>query len=126
MCHLILLMPVLALPIFWLVPLDLSIPIYALIVLISGLLYRIIVKLMKRKPETGKEGLVGELAEVVSRNGHPAGYLVRTQGELWNATSPDMLQTGDMVSILAIDHLKLLVSTNNGDNTEIADERHCH
>jgi len=119
-------MPVLALPIFWLVPLNLSIPVYALIVLISALLFRIIVKSMSRKPETGREGLVGKIAEVVSRNDRSAGYLVRTQGELWNATSPDMLQTGDMVSILAINHLKLLVSRNNGDNTEIADERHCY
>lgn len=126
MCHLILFMPVLALPIFWLVPLNLSIPVYALIVLISALLFRIIVKSMSRKPETGREGLVGKIAEVVSRNDRSAGYLVRTQGELWNATSPDMLQTGDMVSILAINHLKLLVSRNNGDNTEIADERHCY
>ena len=126
MCHLILFMPVLALPILWMVPLNLSIPIYALIVLISGLLYRIIVKSMSRKLETGKEGLVGEVADVVSGNDQSDGYLVRTQGELWNATSPDMLQTGDTVDILAIDHLKLLVSRNDGENTEITNERHCH
>lgn len=126
MCHLILFMPVLAVPILWLVPLNLSIPIYALIVLVSGLLYRIIVKSIRKKPETGKEGLIGGIAEVVSSNQQPAGYLVRTQGELWNATSMDTLQTGDTVNVLAIDHLKLLVGRKDRSNTEIADERHCH
>ena len=36
MCHLILLMPILALPIFWLMPLNLAIPIYIIIALMSG------------------------------------------------------------------------------------------
>ena len=84
MCHLVLLMPVIALPIFWLLSPGYSIPIYIFTALSSGLLYWQIVKSMRNQPATGAEGLVGMEAEVVSRLSTRAntGYLVRSSGEL--------------------------------------------
>lgn len=134
MCHLILLMPVLTLPIFWLMPPGLSIPIYAVIVVLTALLYRLIARSMGKQPLTGKEGLIGVVGEVVSRLGSAthAQYLVRSQGELWSASSPDVLQTGEMVSIAAVDGIRLVVRRNGSHfiTKEKAvrkpNERHCH
>ncbi len=111
MCHLILLMPLLALPIFWFMPLNFAIPIYAVIVLISGLTYRLIRKSMKKRPKTGAESLIGAKAEVVSRlkPGDHAQYLVRSQGELWSAKSPNVLHPGETVNIGAVDGVTLIV-----------------
>ena len=111
MCHLILLMPLLALPILWFMPLNFAVPIYAVIVLISGLSYRLIRKSMKKRPETGAESLIGAEAKVVSRlkpRDH-AQYLVRSQGELWSAKSPNVLHPGETVNIGAIDGITLTV-----------------
>ena len=134
MCHLILLMPVLALPIFWLMPLNLAITIYIIIALMSGLFYRLIARSMSKRPETGSEGLIGATAEVVSKlnPGNHAKYLVRSQGELWSASSPDVLGTGEMVSIAAVDGIRLVVRRNGNRVASIkevvrkADERHRH
>ncbi len=56
-------MPVIALPILWLLPLSLAVPLYAVIVLISGLLYWLVVKSMRKRPLTGVESLIGSEAE---------------------------------------------------------------
>lgn len=111
MCHLILFMPLIALPIFWFMPPNLAIPIYAVIVVISGLTYRVIRKSMKERPKTGAESLIGAEAEVISRlkPGDHAQYLVRSQGELWSARSPNVLHPGETVNIGAVDGITLIV-----------------
>jgi len=141
MCHLLLFMPVIALPIFWLAPLNVAIPIYAVIVLISGVLYWLIVKSMRKTPLVGAESLPGTEAEVVSKlsPGHTAQYLVRSQGELWSARSADVLEPGETVRIAALRGISLVVERrDNGshpDQTSYLEtrqagakvnERHCH
>ncbi len=118
MCHLILLMPVLALPIFWLMPLSRAMPIYIVIAVVSGLLYWLIVRSMRKRPETGGESLIGAEAEVVSRlsPGDHAQYLVRCRGELWTALCPDAVQPGDTVSISALDGIRLVVERRSSDS----------
>lgn len=66
---------------------------------------------MKKRPKTGAESLIGAEAEVVSRlkPGDHAQYLVRSQGELWSAKSPNVLHPGETVSIGAIDGITLIV-----------------
>ena len=134
MCHLILFMPVLALPIFWLMPLELATPIYIIIALIAALLYWLIAKSMSRQPETGSESLIGATAEVVSQFGpaNNAQYLVRSHGELWTANSPDAITTGETVSVTAVNGILLVVRRNGNQSTSTSDavrksnERHCH
>jgi len=80
-------MPVIALPVFWLMPLNLAVPLYAFIALVSGLLYWLITRSMMKPVVTGAEKLAGASAQVVSRlnpNNHRK-YLVRAEGELWTA-----------------------------------------
>jgi membrane protein implicated in regulation of membrane protease activity len=55
--------------------------------------------------------LIGTEAKVVSSL-KPVGeaqYLVRSVGELWGATSRDVLQPGDTVSIIAVEGIRLVV-----------------
>jgi membrane protein implicated in regulation of membrane protease activity len=127
-------MPVLALPVFWLMPLNQAIPIYAIISLTAGSLYWLIAKSMGKQPETGSESLIGAVAEVVSKlnQGDHAKYLVRSQGELWSADSSDALRNGEIVSITAVDGIRLIVHRNGSsvaskeDTARKANERHCH
>jgi membrane protein implicated in regulation of membrane protease activity len=141
MCHVLLLMPVIALPVFWLTPLSFAIPFYLIIMVISILLYRAIAKSMRQPLETGALRLIGSEADVVSRlsPGHSAQYVVRSGGEMWTARCADVLQPRETVSIAAIRGIGLVVERrNNGSNTEQlsdvetkvarakAAERHCH
>jgi len=127
-------MPVLTLPVFWLIPLNVAIPIYMIVVSISAFLYWLIARSMVKQPETGMEGLIGAAGEVISKldSGNHAQYMIRSQGELWSASSPDFLQTGETVSVAAVDGIKLVVRRNSNQATltkgigRKADERHCH
>lgn len=134
MCHLILFMPVLALPIFWLMPPSSAIPIYIIIALTAAFLYWLIARAMGRQPETGSESLIGTTAKVVSQFGPAdhAQYLVRSRGELWTAISTDAITTGEIVSVSAVNGIRLVVrrsdsqGTSTADAVRKADERHCH
>jgi membrane protein implicated in regulation of membrane protease activity len=105
MCHLILGMPLLAIPIFWVMPPSYSVPLYAVIVLASAALYWAISRSMRRPVETGAEGLMGARVEVVRRlgAGRSSRYLVRSQGELWTARSGAGFQPGDRAFVVGVE-----------------------
>jgi membrane protein implicated in regulation of membrane protease activity len=111
MWHLIIMLPIVGIIVFFLLPLSAAIPVYLVILLASGLAYWSVARAMRRRPKTGREGLIGATARVVSRAkpGGNARYLVRTQGELWGAESPDALREGEVVTVTGIDGLKLRV-----------------
>jgi len=134
-------MPVLGLPIFWLMPLNFAVPIYVVIVLMSAFLYWLITKAMRKPVQDGFQSLIGTEAEVVSRlvPGHSAQYLIRSQGEgeLWSAYSTDVLDIGEWVNIVAVKGIGVVVerAENSHDETGTAktklagtknNERHCH
>ncbi len=113
MCHLVLLMPVLGLSVFWLIPLNFAIPSYIVIVLISAFIYWLITRAMREPIQDGFQSLIGTEAEVVSKGalGHSARYLVRAQGEgeLWSAYSTDVLNIGEWVNIVAVKGIGVVV-----------------
>jgi len=121
MCHLILLMPLFGLPLFWLLPLGYALPINVVIWLTSAFLYWLITRAMKRPLQDGFQSLIGTEAEVVSRlaSDHSAQYLVRAQGELWSAYSTDTLQPGEQVSIMAVKGIGVVVE-------RVDNRQHCH
>ncbi len=87
---------------------------------------------MKKPVTTGAEGLLGIIAEVVSKSGTLGytKYMVRARGELWTASSAVSLQPGEMVSVMAVDGLKLVIEpadikTGEREKTGVkTDERH--
>jgi len=108
MCHLILLMPLVTIPIFWMAPLPVAIPVYGVILFLSVWLYYMIVKTMHTPVATGSEGLLQDTGEVVGKDGEH--WYIRTHGELWDAESTAPLNCGDMVRVIDVDGLVLKVS----------------
>lgn len=98
MCHLVLFMPVLALPLLWLLPLPLAIPIYALVVLLSAWLYYVVYRLMRRTPVIGPETLLEARGRVISAEGRCG--LVRIRNELWRAEAAGMLHENEPVRVI--------------------------
>jgi len=107
MCHLILLMPVFALVVFWIWPLSVAGPVYAVISALSLWMYVYIWRAMQRPVLGGVEELLHSDGEVVEVNGNA--LRVRVHSEMWNAESKDSLQYGDHVKVVGMSGLILQV-----------------
>lgn len=107
MCHLVLLLPVVALPIFWLLPPSQSIPIYAAVLLLAVGVYACAIKAMRMPlaQEARLTSAVGKVTAIESRGG----YRVEILGESWEADSLKPLQQGDRVRVTGRDGLTLRV-----------------
>lgn len=66
MCHILLFLPFLALPIFWLAPLSFAIPIYGFIFIISILIYWFAYRAMRLPVVTGSEALHHQMGIVLA------------------------------------------------------------
>lgn len=107
MCHLILMLPVLGLPVFWVLPLSEALPVYGVILALSILVYVYVMRAMRHPVETGTEEILhstGKVIEVGAKD-----IRVRVHSEMWRAVSAEKLQPGDLVEIIGIDGLQLRV-----------------
>ncbi len=107
-CHLILFAPVLALPLFWLLPLPLALPIYGVVVGLTALIAWPVVTAMRRPTVTGSEGMRGAKGETLTEL-NPHG-LIRCQGEVWSATADEPLPAGQKIRVIALDRLSARVT----------------
>jgi inner membrane protein len=107
MCHILLMMPVLGLPIFWLWPMSVAAPIYAIILLLSVWLYILTIRVMKFPVRTGGESMLQMTGEVIASG--TDGARVRIGGENWSAVSSDELRDGDRVKVTQLQGLTLTV-----------------
>lgn len=114
MCHLILLLPLLALPLFWIFPLPIALPAYGTVLAVSGGVYFLAIRAMQRPVQTGVEALLHSTGNVIGTQGKL--FKVRVNSEIWSAESMDTLQPGDCVEVIAVDELRLKVrrSTRQG------------
>ena len=108
MCHLIFLAPILALPVFWLLPLSLALPIYLAVVGATALVLWPVVRAMRRPLLNGAEGMIGARGEVLTALS-PTG-LVRCQGEVWSATADEAVAPGERVWVTDVYRLKVRVT----------------
>ena len=102
--HYLLLLPLLGIVLFFILPLSIAGPLYVVILIISGLMYWVIYRAMKKSHNSGIETFIGTEARVVSviEPGEDARYLVKIRGETWRANSKDELQPGDRAKILSV------------------------
>lgn len=107
MCHLILMMPVIGLGVFWILPFSVALPLYLVIVAVSGFIYFKIMRAMKHRPESGTEAMIGHTVEVIETSGHSSRVIF--DGEIWEAESDELLKKGEQVEILAVKGLTLRV-----------------
>jgi membrane-bound serine protease (ClpP class) len=105
MCHIILLLPLLSLPVFWMWPISLATPVYGVILVLSIWTYFFVMRAMKRPVETGTEGILRETGRVIEAMQRRA--RVRVHSEIWDAVSPDKLHKGDRVQVDAVEGLTL-------------------
>lgn len=108
MCHLLLFLPVVALPVLWLLPLSISVPAYALAVAVAVWIYALAVKSARRPAMTGAEGMIGERGRVVEIDGGTAKLFVH--GELWSAdVAGERPAVGQEALIEGIEGLRLRI-----------------
>ncbi len=95
MCHVVFLLPLLAVAVFLFLPpaqaAFVSVPLFLIFFWLAWVLW----KDLKRPISTGIEGLVGSRAQVVSKTKY--GAKVSLKGELWDAVSRDDLNVGEAV-----------------------------
>jgi membrane-bound serine protease (ClpP class) len=67
------------------------------------------VKAYRRKPQTGDQGILNEVGRVHQKiaPGNPGKVFVH--GEIWNATSDEICEPGNIVEVVGLDHLLLKV-----------------
>lgn len=111
MCHLIFLLPVIGLVVFWIWPLTVAIPVYILILILSALFYMAVMNSMRRPAVTGFEELIGKSAEVIDMSGHK-GH-IRIENEIWDARSGDPLRKGDEARVIGAKDMTLVIAKKN-------------
>ena len=117
MCHLVFLIPLVGIPLFWLLPLGYALPINILLWIVSGLLGYKVIRAMMLSPRDGFKSLIGTEAVVVSRVNRSYGqYQVIAGHELWTARSTEPLQPGEKVAVTATDGIKLVVARIDTEN----------
>ena len=114
MCHLILFAPVLVLPLFWLLPLNLALPIFGVVVGLTALVAWPVVVAWRRPQITGAEGMLGARGEALTEL-NPHG-LIRCQGEVWSATADEPIPGGERVRVVAVDRLHARVARHAPKN----------
>jgi membrane-bound serine protease (ClpP class) len=108
MCHLIFFAPVLALPVFWLLPMSFALPIYGVVLGATALVAWPVVVAWRRPQITGAEGMAGARGEALTEL-NPHG-LIRCQGEVWSATAQEPIPAGERVRVIAVDRLQVRVA----------------
>ena len=122
MCHVLLLMPFLGLSVFWIWPVEMALPVYTVILMISGILYFFIIKAQHEPVHVGREALLHQIGQVIAPLS-PDG-LIRLRGEIWRASSSEMIPRGDHVEVVGLDGLTLLVQKPHGTNRTVK-QKHC-
>ena len=108
MCHLILLLPIITLPMLWLLPLSIGVPLYGLVLIVTFRAYAMVLRAMRRPVTAGPDALIHAIGEV--RSVDRDGAHVWVQSEQWAATcSENVLVVGDMVEVIGRDGLTLRV-----------------
>jgi len=106
-CHLLFLVPVVGLGLFWFLPWPVASVLYVAGVAPSVLIAWVGWRALQAPPATGKEAMVGEAAEALTDLA-PYGQ-VRYGNDLWTARSPVPVTSGGRVRIIAVDGIKLHV-----------------
>ncbi len=109
--------PILALLLFYYLPLGTALPIYILILIVSVFCNIIMVWAMRARAKTGVNAMIGKKALVI-RDIDPEGK-VEIRGEIWMATGGNKkIAAGNTVKILRVKGLVLIVEALN-ENEDI-------
>jgi membrane-bound serine protease (ClpP class) len=82
------------------------------VIVVSGFFLAVVslaLRAYQRKPQTGDQGILGEVGRVRQPIRPEAPGKVFVHGEIWNARSEESLEPGEVVEVVGIDHLLLTV-----------------
>ncbi len=109
-CHLVFLMPVLGLVLFWIFPWPLASVLYLVLLGVSWLLYVASYRALRVPVTTGAEGMIGTRGRVVgdirSRG------TVRVFNELWTAEADEHIPADTPVRVIGVKGLVLRVAVD--------------
>jgi inner membrane protein len=108
MCHLVLALPFLALPVFWLFPEGEAVVLYVLALGLTGAVYWLAMRAMHAPVVVGIETLLHAVGTVRAADGRKASVWVRS--ELWSAEPQEgVVAVGDVVEVVGFEGLRLIV-----------------
>jgi membrane-bound ClpP family serine protease len=108
MCHIILSFPILALPLFFFLPLRTAVPAYIVVLLVTAFLYFKIISALRSKVQTGLEAVIDEEALVIE-DIDPEGKIM-FWSEIWKATAGGKrFRKGEKVKIDRFNGLEAIV-----------------
>ena len=108
MCHLLLLLPFLVLPVFWLWPASIAVPVYTAAALVSGVFYWYTLKSARMAKLNGAEAMLGARGRIVDQQERCVTFFLH--GELWLADADgEPLAVGDEAVVVGIEGLRLRV-----------------
>jgi len=81
----------------------------AVFVLLNFGIALLVIRAMLRRPETGKEGMIGARGKVIENIRPARDGWVRVRGELWRAAAEENISKGETVEVVAIEGLLLRV-----------------
>jgi len=87
------------------------------VIVVSGFFLAIVslaIRAYQKKPQTGDQGILGEIGRVRESTRPETPGKVFVHGEIWNARSEEILETGTIVEVVGIDHLLLTVKKKAG------------
>lgn len=114
MCHILWVMPILALPLFWFLDFSVALPLYLVVLAISAVVQFLTIRSFRKPASSGMEGMRGDTAEVVEAL-HPRGT-VRYHSEFWSAEAREPVEVGETVRIVGNKGIRLLVAKLPGPN----------
>lgn len=116
MCHLILMLPVAALPLFWFLPLTIAGPLYGAAATMAGVVYCYAWETGRRPVKIGRKRLCDTKGLVVAAQ--PV-LRVKVDGEIWRARTPEALVPGDEVRVADLKGLILRVAKTSRGAGEV-------
>lgn len=107
-CHLLWMLPILALPLFWIFNFYTALRIYLGVVMLTAVMFYLTIQSMRQAPQSGIEGMRGEIVEVVESNGSRG--RVQYHNMLWYAIAREPIAVGEKVRIIGNQGLRLIVA----------------
>jgi len=107
MCHIVFLLPLLAIAVFFFLPPDQAAFVSVPLLLAFFWLAWVMWKDFRRPASTGIEGMMGDKAQVLSKTSDGGKVLLR--GELWDAVCRENLSVGETVRVTGLERMKLVV-----------------
>jgi membrane protein implicated in regulation of membrane protease activity len=121
-CYLILALPFIALPVFWLLPAGEAVALYGVVLGLTAAVYWLAMRAMRAPVIAGIETLLHRVGTVHATEGRKASVWVGS--ELWSAEPQEgALCVGDTVEVIGFEGLRLIVKKVSPTGGVIANSR---